>query len=320
MSERSKQLRKKLEILGTRIGLRLIPSLPRGWVVALSRLMGRVAYGVSASLRNVGWANLNLAYGSALTPSQKREILIQSFRTFALTVLDMFWFAKDAHSRIARCVEFGPEFSRLFRKQRHICVTGHMGNWEILGQAITARGFPLWSVVAPLANPAVDEVFNQVRRTTQQKVLPRQGAVKGLLKALGNEEKIAVLLDQNTRPDEGGLFVNFFGLPVPVSGVGASLALRTDSEVFFGFCIAGADGVYRVHSPAHFTPSCGPGEDTRAAIPRVTQEIANVIETEIRKNPGAWLWMYKRWKYVAPGRRRSEYPFYAKEFGADKGS
>jgi len=37
------------------------------------------------------------------------------------------------------------------------------------------------------------------------------------------------------------------------------------------------------------------------------------MERDILEHPNYWLWTYKRWKYVAPGREKSDYPFYAKE-------
>jgi KDO2-lipid IV(A) lauroyltransferase len=210
-------------------------------------------------------------------------------------------------------ITFDPTFGKLTGKTPRICVTAHLGNWEILGQAATLRGFPLVSVASPLANQRVDDLFVEMREATGQQVLPKHGVVKALLTTLRDGGNIGILLDQNTKPTDGGIFVDFFDLPVPVSAAGASLALRTNAEIVFGFCLPQPDGTYRVLIPFQMTPHVREGEDMKAAIQRLTQEIVNVIESAIRKRPGAWLWMYKRWKYVGPGRRRDEYPFYAKE-------
>ena len=198
-------------------------------------------------------------------------------------------------------------------KRPRICVTAHMGNWELLGNAATLRGFPLISVASPLANQKVEDLFSGIRETTGQQVLPKHGVVKALLTRLRDGANIGILLDQNTKPAEGGIFVDFFSLPVPVSAAGASLALRTNAELVFGFCLPQPGGTYHVHIPSRLMPQLRDGEDMKAAIQRLTQEIAKVIEAEIRERPGAWLWMYKRWKYVGPGRQRAQYPFYAKE-------
>ena len=174
------------------------------------------------------------------------------------------------------------------------------------------------SVAAPVANPAVDELFREMREATGQQVTSKNGAVRVLLSALRSQGNIALLLDQNTKPSEGGVFVNFFGLPVPVSAAAASLAYRTGAEIAFGFCLPDPDGgCYRIKLGKRIAPASEPKpKDLSEAMTALTQQIADEIEAEVRTNPGAWLWMYKRWKYVAPGRRRDEYPFYAKELSS----
>lgn len=307
-----KRARKYVEILLVFLGMAVIPPLPRKAVMALARTLARLAYFFDPHLRKVGYANLQIAFGDSISNTRKREILLESYIAFALVVLDMFWFSRKTAERISAHVSFDRGFDRLFQNKRQVCITGHFGNWEIMGQAVALRGTPLVSVAAPLANPVVDVLFNRLRTTTRQQVLSKHGAVRGLLKTLNQEGKIAILLDQNTRPDEGGVFVDFFGLPVPVSSAGAALSLRTKAEIFFGFCLPQPDGSYRAHSPGCLSPETYDSLDTRQAIDRLTREIARILENEIKANPGAWLWMYKRWKYIPSGRLPSEYPFYAK--------
>jgi KDO2-lipid IV(A) lauroyltransferase len=308
-----KKIRPVFEVILTRFGLLVVPRLPRRAVLGLSIFLGRAAYFLSAHLRSVGWTNLNIAFGNSVPDGRKREILRQSFQTAALVFLDVFWFTRNTEKRVMDTTTFDPVIDKLTGKKPRICVTAHLGNWEILGHAATLRGFPLVSVASPLANQRVNDLFMEMREATGQQILPKHGVVKALLTTLRDGGNIGILLDQNTKPADGGIFVDFFNLPVPVSSAGASLALRTNAEIVFGFCLSQPDGAYRVRIPFRMAPQLRDGEDMKAAIRRLTQEIAKVIESEIRERPGAWLWMYKRWKYVGPGRQRTEYPFYAKE-------
>ncbi len=312
---RFKQTRNVIEVAASRLALLLISRLPRPAAVAFSRWLGANAYRFARQLRRVGETNLRIAFGDRLSDDQRRAILLESFRTFALVLVDIFWFARHNRERVAQWIRFDPATEELARtKKPRVCVTAHFGSWENLGHAATLHGFPLVSVAAPLSNRRLDRLVTQVRQVSGQIVLTKQGAVRGLLSALRNNGNVGLLLDQNTKMTEGGVFVNFFGLPVPISGVAASLALRTGAEIIFGFCVPQPDGSYDVLVPHRFTPRHEPGEDLKTAIERLTQEIALVIENEIRKKPGTWLWMYKRWKYVAPGYPREKYPFYAKVF------
>ncbi len=305
--------RTKIELGLCKLGLFVIPPLPRGVVLALARGLAAMAWLFARRERRIGLANLDVAYGATLTPTEKRTILRESFRTFALMLLDIFWFAKQTAARVERWVDFEPSMEPLWHHRATVGVTAHMGNWELLGQSVSLRGYPLVSVAMPLANPIVDELFQRIRTDNGQQIIPRQGAVRHLLRALRSGHKIALLLDQNTLPAEGGLFVDFFGLPTPVSAAGSLLGLKTGAQFFFGFCLPQPDGRYRMVSTGAFTPApIPPGGDEAATVAALTQRTAAMIERAVRAYPGQWLWMYKRWKYIAPGADAARYPYYAR--------
>ena len=308
-----KPTRKRIEVWLARAGLVVIPSLPRRVVVGLARALGALGSLVPSRARAVGLANLDVAYGASIGARRKREILRQSFQTFTLLLIDTFWFTRDSEKRIARWVVFAPDAERIFVPRRQVCVTGHFGNWEIIGQAVALRGHPLMSVATPLANPAVDELFNRMRRTTGQIVVPKRGAIRRLLGFLKDGGKVALLLDQNTKQSDGGVFMDFFGLPALVSPAGASLARRTRSEILLGFCLPRPDGTYLAEFPRTIDSAALPGEDMKTAVDRLNREILAAIEERIRLHPGMWLWMYKRWKHRKPGTPRDRYPDYTGE-------
>ncbi|MEI6515525.1 MAG: lysophospholipid acyltransferase family protein, partial [bacterium] len=106
---------------------------------------------------------------------------------------------------------------------------------------------------------------------------------------------------------EGGVFVPFFGVPVPISTAAAGLALKLKVPIFMAFCVSDPNGVYHGYSREWMMP-----EDLQGvSAEEVTARIATVIEDAIRKDPGQWLWSYKRWKRRLPGVDPSRYPYYA---------
>jgi len=294
----------RVEYALARVALLIVPRLSRGMILGLSRFSGTTASRFARHLRHVGLVNLDIAFGDSLSAAEKHRILKRSFQSFALMLLDTFWFSKRHDERIKALVRFAPEFDQLFRPAAQICVTGHLGNWEVLGMAFSLKGFPLMSVAAPLENALVDNLFNDLRKTTGQQVVSKYGALRPLLRTLKDGNKIALLLDQNTKPADGGLFVEFFGKPAPISSAAAMLGLRTGAEIFVGTCLPQPDGTYFAPAPVRI-----PADGDEA---EVTRRIALGLEQLIRNHPEHWLWMYKRWKYVAPGHAREEFPFYAK--------
>jgi KDO2-lipid IV(A) lauroyltransferase len=301
-----RRIRQVGEVLLIGIGLITIPFLPRGAVVRLARWAGKVGCHFAGRLCRVARANLDLAYGDTISDAEKAEVVRQSFQTIALTLLDVFWFFRFTNRRLARWVIFDPSFDAYFAPGARIVVTAHFGNWEVMGQACAFRGRPSVSVAAPLANWLADAVLDRARSATGQAIVPQRGAVKELFRALKEKKLAALLLDQNTHPREGGVFVPFFGRLVPVSRMPAALSLRTGADLLFAFCAPDSDGRYRAYACGPFSAAqAGGSEET------ITAFIMAAMETEIRANPGCWLWMYKRWKFVPEGDDIRRYPFYA---------
>ena len=257
--------------------------------------------------RRVALANLDLAFGVDLSFAKKKRLVRDSMQTMARTALDMFWFSRHTEERIATWVRSDPMVAEYGRTVPLIGVTAHFGNWEMLGRWLITHGHPIAAVAAPLINPGVERIFNRSRLAGGLQIIPQSGAVRGLLKALKQKKHLALVIDQNVKPADGGLFVNFFGLPVPMSGAPAMFAARTGTPLIVFFCRSCPDGSYLVYANPPFA-----AESLNGDAGLITQKLAAQFEREIRQHPEQWAWMYKRWKHVPPGHSRVGFPFYAK--------
>ena len=283
----------------------LVPLLPRRLVVMLARVLGVLAFRLNRRDRRTAEANLRIAFGDSLDESRRDAIILGSFHTFALLLLDLFWFSRHTAKRVAAHFRTDETWAYYAETTPLIAVTGHLGNWELLGLATAAAGYPLTSVAMPLQNARADAMVNRAREATGMRVVPRRGAVRALLKELRRGGRVALLMDQNTLPEEGGAFRPFFGLPAPVSEAVGGLWQRTHAKVLFGWCIPDASGVYHAHAEPPFPDS----PNTSAAD--VTAQLVACQEETIRRFPEHWLWSYRRWRYVPEGEDASQYPFYA---------
>ena len=307
------RLRQALEAPAMRLGLVLVPRLPRAAVLALARGLGNGAYLFSARSRRLGLANLDLAFGAAKTAAEKRRILRESLRNFSLTMLDLLWFSRNSEARMARwlAVTSGMRDAMANRVAR-VGVTGHFGNWELIGRywALAAGG--LTSVAMPLKNPAVGELLRAARELTGQQIVEREGALKKLVRCLRAGGTVGLLLDQNTAPDEGGTFADFFGKPASVSPAAGSLASLTGAEIIFAYALPQPDGTYLGEMPHRIPAAEIATLDRATAAQELTQRITGFYEEAIRAHPECWLWSYKRWRHVPPGTPKDGFPYYAK--------
>jgi len=310
MSKTEKRARRRpLETAAFRFGLGVVPHLPRRVILGLAWIGGNLGFLFDPRGRRIGRANLNIAFSGTKTPAEKRSILRTVYITMARTFLDVIWFGTRPEKRLPRYVELDENMQQLFCEKNQICITAHFGNWEVVGQIMALNGFPFHSIAMPVKNPEVDRLLIARREVTGQKIIPREGALRKLLGVLRAGGKTAFLVDQNTEPDEGGIWADYFGLPVAVTPAPAALAAKTGSEILIGFCAPMRGGRYRVYVTETIQPPENSGEETTQAL---TQQIVSAIEREVRKHPEHWLWMYKRWKKRNRSVANQErYPFYA---------
>jgi len=306
-----KKIRRWLEAPFTRLGLAVVPRLPRWAVLGLARTMGNAGYWLSARTRRLGLTNLDLAFGDTKTAAEKKWILRKSLRNFALVLLDLLWFSRDSVARMDRWLEITPRLeAAMLTRVARVGVTGHFGNWELTGRYWARTGGSLMSVAMPLKNPAVDQLLQAARKKNGQQIIAREGALRKLVHFLKTGGTVGLLLDQNTAPAEGGVFAEFFGLPAAISPAAGVLASLTGAEIIFAYMLPTAGGLYRGDMP-HVISS-----ETIAAMARedlvktLTRQIMEFYEEAIRAHPECWLWSYKRWRYVPKGMSADKFPFY----------
>lgn len=300
-------------MLGVWLLYRLVPLLPRETLVALGRGLGRLGYVFARHDRKVALANLDLAYGDSLSPRRKRRIARRAFENFGQVGIEIFWAKRFDRRMLARIVEMDAvDVKRV--NDIHAAGTGlialvsHMGSWEVMNLQGAILGYPMATLARRLRNEPLNDLVNANRSAHGSDVILHDDAARGILRALRKKNFVAIPLDQNTRPDRGGCFVDFFGKPVAASRSVAIFAMRTGVPVVPATCFPLRGGRYKIQwSPEIEVPP----EDTPDRERVFTQRCMAFLESKIRERPDAWLWMYRRWKY-RPTADAAGFPYYSK--------
>lgn len=288
-----------------------IPLLPRKAVTALSSLVGNVAVLFPFRERTIGYKNLDAVLGDTKTKNEKRKILAQSFRSFTLTMLDLFWFSKYTKQRIEKWVAIDPDVDVVFEDKAYIIISAHFGNWEMIAQANALNGLKLASIAATVKNNQVNIILSQLRQKTGQTIIPQKGALRTLIARLRKKYAVGFVLDQNTGVEQGGVSVDFLGLPMFVSSAPAALAYRTETDLIFLFCQPNKDGTYRIYTTGMIRPVPYDAQnDTKEVVLKLTQQIVDYTSSEILKHPEFWLWSYKHWRRLSNETYPANYPDY----------
>jgi KDO2-lipid IV(A) lauroyltransferase len=92
-----------------------------------------------------------------------------------------------------------------------ILVTGHFGNWEMMGYSMAAMGFPPTAVARPLDNPYLNDHILALRQRTGLKILFKEGMTDEAMADLRRGRPLGLIADQDA--GRRGFFVDFFGRP-----------------------------------------------------------------------------------------------------------
>ena len=277
----------------------IVPTLPRGLAMSLGRGAGRLLGALDR--RHVAIADENLRHAF---PDWDRERRLRTARGvyahFGQMIADILWLR--GHSRdevLSRLDVTGRDHveQAMARGKGAIFVTGHLGNWEVIGLAHGWTFGPIAVVARPLDNPALDRRLCDFRTVGGNRVVYKRDALKEVLRTLHAGGGVAILIDQNVQ-EKDGIFVDFFGRPAATTTVAAALAVKTGCALVPAYAAIGPDGRYRaVYDPPIEWTSSG---DKQVDIARITQALTRVIEGWIREQPDQWLWIHRRWKTQPP--------------------
>lgn len=203
-----------------------------------------------------------------------------------------------------------------------ILITGHCGNWELLGATLAMLGFPMHALYRPLDLAPLDAWVQETRRRQGILLVDKFGAAEALPALLEQKKPIGFIADQNA--GDRGLFVPFFNRLASTYKTIGLLALRFNATIICGHAHrlsglnAAATGAlskearesqsfrYRVDVADLFGP-----EDWREQpdpLFYITARYRRAIEQMVRKAPEQYLWMHRYWKSRPPHERRKK-PF-----------
>jgi KDO2-lipid IV(A) lauroyltransferase len=307
--KRLRRLRWPFSYAAYRLLAGLVCALPSGALPPLARLGGALLYLVPG-FRRILHANLAIAFPARPEPG-RRALARQSLRYLLLSYLEFLWYSARP-AAIARRVHIPPavaEQLHAYRADRRgaALLSPHLGNWELGNLALNTAGLPTSAVARKLTNPYLERAFTAARTATGAQIIHEKGAVKGMLRALRDQRLLCLLVDQNTRPRHGGMFVPFFGLPATMSRAPALLTRRGAALATIA-CLRQPDGTFTVH--LHPLLPAGGTDLTDEAIGALINQATEQLLAEF---PEQYLWLYERWRYFPPGQdhRRPRYPLYA---------
>jgi Kdo2-lipid IVA lauroyltransferase/acyltransferase len=289
--------RDTFEYLAALVVVKSLEYLPRGAAEKLARCYTDLLDIAVPRLRRVAMRNLEMALPE-LDAAGHARIVDGVFRSLARLLVGFAWFPKIRGDNVSEWIRYEgfEHYTAALRQGRGVLfATAHLGNWELSAFAHALLSNPMHIVVRPLDNPRIDALVARRRALSGNRVIEKKDFARGILRALGANEAVGILVDQNTSADEG-VFVDFFGVPACAGAGFAKIAARSGAPVIPGFALWSEEErryVLLFYPPVEM--SGHPEEDMR--------RLHQVLEKVIREHPDQWLWIHRRWKTRPPGEK-----------------
>ncbi len=312
-------VRYRLEYAAIMIPYVLIRLLPRR-VLRLPAAAIAETMHLIPGIRRLIQANIRAALPE-YSAAEAARIGRRSLHHLTYNMLEFIWL-EGRPERIRRCYRLPDDITarlrgHVERGERIIFVNPHLGSWEASGvMAPFYANVSMVAIAKPVRNPYLNRLLNRGNRERVRglEIIFSHGAIRAAVGALRSGRGVGTLIDQNTRVRDGGMFVDFFGLPVASSASPVTLKRYCDAHgipavIVYGTSVRTPDGLVTAHSE-YLSRPFGDYADDR----EVLQELMQISEKYIRRFPDQYLWFYKRFQYIppdAPPELRRRYPGYA---------
>jgi KDO2-lipid IV(A) lauroyltransferase len=185
---------------------------------------------------------------------------------------------------------------RLAQRNGLIIVSGHVGNWEIGGSYLAARGLPISAVARHMANPLVDRYLTRTRERLGLNVIHDEQAVRRVPRTIREGGAVAFLVDQ-AAAGLASTWVPFFGRLAKTPRGPAVFALRLNAPVVFAGVSRTPEGRFKFSFEPVDVPRTGALD---ADVDAIVAAYTNKLERFVRKVPGQYMWQHRRWKHSPP--------------------
>jgi KDO2-lipid IV(A) lauroyltransferase len=297
----------------TYVALRVVTMGLHSWGInaslVLARIMGSILFRFDKKHRDRALANLRRSFPEK-TEAHLRDIALRSMQALCMLGVEVLFTPRLMHiTTFTRYITFGPRFDDVLRlllrrNQGLIMLTGHYGNWEVLGYTMATMGFGVSAVARPLDNPYISDYIFGVREASGQKMIYKKGATEEMLGMMERRGALGFTADQNAGAK--GIFVDFFGRKASSYKSIGLLAMEYKVPIVIGYA-------RRIGQGFRFVVACqdiiypDDWKDVDDPLKYITQRYTRAIEDFVREEQGQYFWFHRRWKSRPKGELPGKY-------------
>ncbi len=270
--------------------LRLVCMLPIGAVLAVGRVLGRLAHRLSGSRRAIVRRNIELCFPD-LTSDERDALTSKHFQALGMMIVEM---GLGRWAKVERLVPIttinGLEHAQpaLDKGQGIILLSAHFTTLEISGRVLKLRMPPFDGVYRKNRSDFVTELQRSGRERSVENTIEKRD-IKKMVRSLRTGRTVWYAPDQSYSR-KGAEIVDFFGVPSMHTTATSTLARLGKAAVIPYFPRRLKNGHYEMTLlPAlENFPSDDPVADTRRYVA--------ILEDHIRSCPEQYFWIHRKFK------------------------
>lgn len=259
-------------------------------------LLAFIAYSLDKKHRKIAKVNLDLAFEERKTDQEKEVIIRACYKNLLYNLSEFIKNQGATKEEILSKVVFKNEqvlVEALKQKRKVIVITAHYGNWELIPLSIAAKFTSVSVVGRDLDSNVMNEILRQNREQFNIELISKEGAMKGMMKALREGRSLGILVDQNTASNEG-LLIDFFGKKARHTPSAAILSRKFDAIIIPAFIKTDDFKTFEVSFYEPIETKMSDDKDTD--ILNSVKKQASITQKIIEEKPDEWFWLHKRWK------------------------
>lgn len=302
------ELRDWLAYVAARLVAVAMHAFPVNVNLQTAKLLGSGMYLLDKRHRDRALANLRRSFPE-MSDKQRQRLARRSMQQMVMLFVEVLFTTRlirlDTWRSYVELENFREVLDLLVRRERGmVLLTGHYGNWEILGYVLATLGFETVSIARPLDNRYLSEFLFGVRERTGQKIIAKKGATPEVQATLEEKGAVGLIADQNA--GSKGLFVDFFGRKASTYKSIGLVAMEYEVPVVIGYARRVNDRFhFRVGAQDIIYPRDWKSQDD--PLRYITQRYTAAIENIVRVDPGQYWWVHRRWKTRPKGEEPEEF-------------
>lgn len=280
----------------------LAARVPRPARLRIAGSVTELIYWGWVSKRHDTNANMAQILGTSPRDPRARRTARASWRDFGRYISDFISVPnttpEDIIARVRDVTPAARAFDRLdeglARGRGVLLVSAHYGAYDVAGIYVASH-CPLHLIVETIKDSKMDAMWQEQRRELGMEVLRIEKTPRQFLRVLQQNGVVAVAIDRPMPPGEG-VPITFFGRQCWVPGGIAQIALKSGAAIVPGFCYYDENfsSTYYLKAGRPIYPeSTG---DKRADTIRVTQQMFDALEEQIRERPEQWAMFRPFWQ------------------------